>query len=142
MNYLKILKSSVVILSFFLFCSACKVTESNDDSKPFYISSFVSKWDGSTNDYEFSFNEEKDLVLCVRFDLKDSTTFDYSIYDKVSEEEIYSSGFIGSDISWLNNEEVLIEGTSRLAANESIIINVRTKESRVQSENILKKNKK
>ncbi|MEQ9404884.1 MAG: hypothetical protein RIM99_14930 [Cyclobacteriaceae bacterium] len=125
--------SAFIILILILF--SCKVNDlqssDSSDQEQFYINTFMSKWGQSPMNYQFLLNEDGSMVLCARFSRDNIPVYDYSVYDIESKKEIYSSGFIGSEISWKSRNELEISGTSRMNAAETIIINVLTKESGV-----------
>lgn len=107
---------------------SCKVNKVSE--QPFYKLIFEESSE-EFKDFEYSENEASTRVLCAKKSKSDSRLFTYQVFDLQQEVMIYENSFIGSGISWKNNAEVAISGTSRIEPGQLRIINVITKESRI-----------
>lgn len=127
----------VYLFSLFMISFSCKMgdTQSASASKnviPFYISSFYKNIDEPIENCSFVKNNDQSMVLCVGYSTDTPQNFVYEVFNINTQKKIYSSGFIGSNIGWKSLNELEIGGTSRIDSGETIIVNVLTKESRIE----------
>ena len=118
---------SLVILS----CGCSSMRQAKTDKlKDEYLSQFCSSGDKTSINCTAEWNQAKDHLLCRKANSDDPTFQEYAIFN-LDEGKIYESGFIGSSVEWLNDEEIIIKGTSRLS-EESLIYNFVTKKTRTK----------
>jgi len=96
-----------------------------------YKDAFESNW--SDGDITYLPNESNTYILATRKSNDSRPSINYTVYEIATNKELYKSAFIGSSIEWLNDEEVVIKGTSRLENAPNVIINVLSGKSRKES---------
>jgi len=121
----------LVVVTVFMIVGCNALKRSNAERiKKEYMNQFCAVNDNDMINCNAEWNQAKDHLLLRKANAKDSTFQEYAIYS-LNEGEIYKSGFIGSSVEWLNNEEIIIKGTSRLS-EESRIYNFVTKKTRTK----------
>ena len=88
-----------IISSLFVFCKTKKVDEYNVDQKDIITS-------GSKKTTEKIYNNDKSKLLILEYTLNKNPiiTYNYSVINAKTKEELKKGVFTGEKIEWLNND--------------------------------------
>lgn len=99
MSSKKTLMILTIISSLFVFCKTKKVDEYNVDKKDIITS-------GSKKTTEKIYNNDKSKLLILEYTLNKNPiiTYNYSVINAKTKEELKKGVFTGEKIEWLNND--------------------------------------